>query len=87
MHEREQGAPRNGGKAPMDVFAIIERANSEKAYWLKIGSAFVNRDLSINVVLDAVPLNGSKLQIRERDDDHDRRQDRRGNGAGAAPPA
>jgi hypothetical protein len=38
-----------------------------KTYWLRMGSAFVNKDGSFNVYLDALPLNG-KLQLRDWDD-------------------
>lgn len=51
-----------------DVFTIAERAQGvpeAKDRWTKIGVGFVNRDNSINVVLDAIPLNG-RLQIRDR---------------------
>ncbi|MEM9189727.1 MAG: hypothetical protein AAGF12_11160 [Myxococcota bacterium] len=51
-------------RQPKHVFTIIERSNGSK-HWLRIGTAFVNRDGSLNVVLDAFPSNG-KLQIRER---------------------
>ncbi len=48
-----------------DVFVINEKQGEEKPAWTRIGVAFVNRDESINVVLDAVPMNG-KLHIRDR---------------------
>jgi hypothetical protein len=48
-----------------DVYVITERGDNEKAYWQKVGIAFVNRDDSLNVVLDVFPLSG-KLHIRER---------------------
>ncbi len=38
-----------------------------KTYWMKVGAAFVNRDGSTNVILDAYPTNG-KLQIRDLDE-------------------
>jgi len=44
------------------VYAVIERG--PKKHWLRIGLAFVNRDGSINVRLDAVPLTG-QLHIRD----------------------
>src|SRR5689334_12938201 len=47
------------------VYALIERP-SGRTHWLRIGIAFVNRDGSENVLLDAIPLSG-KLQIREED--------------------
>ena len=51
-----------------DVFTIADRPQGStegKDRWTKIGIGFVNRDNSINVVLDAIPLNG-RLQIRDR---------------------
>lgn len=48
-----------------DVYVISERGDDEKAYWQRIGIAFVNKDDSLNVVLDALPISG-KLHIRER---------------------
>ena len=44
------------------VYAIVERG--PKKHWLRIGMAFVNRDGSLNVRLDAVPLSG-QLHIRD----------------------
>ena len=60
------------GNGRLDAFTIVERAqkgnagaeDSEKKYWVKIGSAFVNRDDSLNVYLDAVPVNGM-LHLRK----------------------
>ena len=45
------------------VYTIVKKADG-KDLWLRIGSAFPNRDGSLSVLLDAVPTNG-KLQIRE----------------------
>jgi len=47
------------------VYTIVERG-PEKKYWVRIGTAFVNRDHSINVKLDASPTNG-QLHIRDAD--------------------
>lgn len=50
------------------VYAIVERG--PRKHWLRIGMAFVNRDGSLNVRLDAMPLSG-QLHIRDnppRDD-------------------
>src|SRR5262249_21218753 len=44
-----------------------------KTYWMRLGTAFVNKDNSINVYLDASPYNG-KLQIRDWDDPRERQQ-------------
>ena len=52
------------GTATMkDVYTITER-EAGKASWTKIGVAFVNRDQSLNVVLEGLPVNG-KLHIRD----------------------
>ncbi len=52
-----------------DVFLITEQKNNPgepvKNIWTRIGVAFVNRDDSLNVMLDALPLSG-KLHIRDR---------------------
>lgn len=64
------------------AYAIKESAG--KTHWLRIGVAFVNKDDSINVKLDAVPVNG-ELQLRKYEppeDGGDRggRNDDRGRG-------
>jgi len=46
------------------VYTIIERPSMDKSFWLRIGRAFVNRDGSFNMNLDALPVNG-KLHLRQ----------------------
>jgi hypothetical protein len=48
------------------VWAIVERtqAGVTKSYWTRVGVGFVNRDGSLNLHLDAIPISG-KLQVRE----------------------
>jgi len=46
------------------VFTIIEADNLTKPLFRRIGTGFVNRDGSLNVTLDALPVNG-KLHIRD----------------------
>jgi hypothetical protein len=48
-----------------DVFAIAQGDDQHRARWTKIGIGFVNSDQSLNVVLDAMPING-RLHIRDR---------------------
>jgi len=51
----------------LQVFSIKTEnkgSGDEKTIWIKAGSAWVNRDGSINVYLDVLPLDG-KLHIRE----------------------
>jgi hypothetical protein len=51
------------------VLSPVEGKNG-KTFWIRIGSAFINRDGSTNVYLNAYPTSG-KLQIREIDErDH-----------------
>lgn len=61
------------------VFAVTERDG--KSHWTRCGAAFENKDGSVNVFLDALPVSG-KLQIREAEDGNstgeDRRDERRG---------
>jgi hypothetical protein len=48
-----------------DVFTIIEKEGWDKNIWRKVGNAFENRDRSLTLFLDALPVNG-KLHVRER---------------------
>ena len=45
-----------------EVFSV-KRSSTGATIWLRAGSAFVNRDNSINVYLDVLPLDG-KLHLR-----------------------
>jgi hypothetical protein len=53
------------GARMMEVFTIVDKEGFERSFWVKVGACFPNRDGSLNVYLDALPLNG-RLQIRER---------------------
>jgi hypothetical protein len=44
------------------VYTITERG--DKSYWTKIGVAVVNPDGSLNIKLDAIPVNGL-LHVRD----------------------
>jgi hypothetical protein len=48
------------------VLCPMTNERTQKTYWLRIGSAFPNKDGSLNVYLDAYPANG-RLQIRDMD--------------------
>ena len=52
------------GAKMMQVYTIVERQGADRAFWVKVGACFSNRDGSLNVYLDALPTNG-RLQIRE----------------------
>jgi hypothetical protein len=45
------------------VYTVVERGQN-KSFWVRIGVGFVNSDGSMNLKLDAVPVNGS-LQVRD----------------------
>lgn len=45
------------------IYTIVERKDG-KSYWVRIGTGFVNRDGSVTVKLDAIPVNGV-LQVRD----------------------
>lgn len=49
---------------PLIAYTIVERERDGKKFWVRIGSAFRQKDGSINVHLDAIPVNGT-LCIRE----------------------
>ncbi len=46
------------------VYMIVDRGTDKKPIWIRIGTAFVNRDSSINIKLDALPTNGT-LHVRD----------------------
>jgi hypothetical protein len=60
MNGQQSSAPQRGMKA---VFTVVERGGG-KSYWTRIGVGFVNNDGSLNLRLDALPINGT-LQVRE----------------------
>ncbi len=60
-------------KKMLEAFTIVKRDGQEKAWWVRIGTAWHNNDGSINVILDALPVNG-KIQLREPQPKDDRQQ-------------
>ena len=59
------------------VFSIREGKGG--SIWVRAGSAFVNKDGSLNVLLDVLPLDG-KLHVREAADKRDTAQGGGGGG-------
>lgn len=53
----------NNTKRLRAVYTVVPKQEG-KDVWLRVGSAFDNRDGSVSVLLDAVPVSG-KLQIRD----------------------
>ena len=48
-----------------EVFTVVQSEAYEKPFWVKIGVAFENSDGSLNVRLNALPVNGT-LHIRDK---------------------
>ncbi len=61
MSESSAGSP---GKKSLAVFAIVDRPGGASS-WVRLGSASTNRDGSITLVLDALPIGTNRLQVRE----------------------
>jgi len=53
----------SSGRSPLVVYTIVARERDGRKFWVRIGTAFRNRDGSLNAILDAVPTNGT-LHIR-----------------------
>jgi hypothetical protein len=54
-----------------DVYTIIEAGKEgtrKEDFWVRVGVAFENKDGSLNVKLNALPVNGT-LHIRDRKED------------------
>lgn len=64
-----------------EVFTVVERGEGRdaKSWWVRVGAAFTNKDGSINVKLDALPVNGSiQLRIPDPKEDREERTNERG---------
>jgi hypothetical protein len=58
-----------GGGRRLGVYAIPDASDGERKWWPKIGIAYTNRDGSISLLLEALPLGTNKLQVREMRED------------------
>ncbi len=66
MEVHAEDSSQSSGRAPLVVYTIVARERDGRKFWVRIGTAFVNRDSSLNVRLDATPTNG-QLHIRDSD--------------------
>ena len=75
--ENQQTNEGNGsssaGRRPWAAYNVVEKGG--KRYWNRVGSAFHNRDGSMNIYLDALPRDG-KIQIREDDREREPKKER-----------
>lgn len=62
--QEQQNTPSTTTHKRKAVYTIIEREGLEKNIWIRIGGAWTNRDGSINVRLNALPVNGV-LHVRD----------------------
>ena len=55
----------------MEILGVVTRGEGKKGYWTRIGTAFRNRDGSLNLRFDYLPANlgGTTIQVRERRND------------------
>ena len=74
-----------GSRKPLTVLAVQEKKDGPTR-WTKLGVAFPNRDGSITLYLDALPVGTNKLQVRE-EREWTPRAAANGNGLGATAPA
>lgn len=51
-------------KKRFNVYSIAQKNNANGAIWARAGTAFTNRDGSLNIYLDVLPLEG-QLHLRE----------------------
>lgn len=64
MREKFNESHKNRRSNDKGVWSIVENDYQDKPRWMLIGRAFVNRDNSLNVVLDGTP-KSFKLHIRD----------------------
>jgi len=60
-------------KTMKTVWTVVERGPG-RSYWTRVGVGFVNRDGSLTLRLDAIPINGT-LQVRDWQEPFERRPD------------
>jgi hypothetical protein len=71
-------------KKMFKVLTAIEKRDGG-TFWMRVGSAFTNRDNSVNIYLDVLPKN-FQFQLRELDEEDLRRRDPQRNGSGESAP-
>ncbi len=54
-----------------EVWTVCDRGQDRKPFWLRVGTAFENKDGSWSLMLDALPVNG-KLIMRDQREREDR---------------
>jgi len=57
----------NQNRNPQDCKNARGNKEGEKSFWTRVGVAYVNRDGSLTLKLDALPVSGT-LQVRDEDE-------------------
>ena len=68
-------------KKMFKVLSAIKKHNSDGSYWMRVGTAFVNKDGSINVYLDATPKTMELTLFEYDENDLRKREERDANGS------
>ncbi len=63
LHQGEAMEEQNTTKTMKVAWSIVERGQG-KSFWTRVGVGFVNRDGSLTLRLDAIPISGT-IQVRE----------------------
>jgi hypothetical protein len=85
MPMMNDAAPGSGKKMWKVLAPLKGQGQNPKTYWSKVGIAYTNRDDSINLFLDLMPLNQDRTQLQLRDYyEPDRREQHREDGGGLA---
>ncbi len=72
-NQQTNGGSSNAGRRPWAAYNVVERGG--RRFWNRVGSAFHNRDGSMNIYLDSLPRDG-KIQIREDDREREPKKER-----------
>ena len=60
---------KDGGGLPTGiVYTIVPKPGKDGSRWIRIGAAWLNSDMSLNIKLDALPVNG-RLHVRAPNED------------------
>ncbi|MBK8693910.1 MAG: hypothetical protein IPN17_16885 [Deltaproteobacteria bacterium] len=63
-HDIDQSQPATAGARNTKAVYMITEREGARSIWTRVGSAWVNRDGSTTLRLDALPLSGT-LQVRD----------------------
>jgi len=64
-------------KPKYEIFHVRDSNNGGKGYWTKIGAGFENKDGSVNMVFDCIPVDGRcQLRVRQEKQEEGRNEQR-----------